>query len=178
MKTLKSKGFTLIELLVVVAIIGILATVVLSSLSSARERARDAKRLADIRTIQTALEVYYLDNGSYPTTGWSGSHTSTWDTLGTLIGTTLPVDPVNDASNSNSNAASSGNLVYGYFGSTSSNYCNGQAYMLVINLESKNDQSDGLEFCNGFEGYNDAIVAGVDRYGNFVGPGELTAKEN
>lgn len=63
---MKSKGFTLIELLVVIAIIGILSTVILSSLSSSRERARDAKRKADLNTIRTALTMYYLDYGNYP----------------------------------------------------------------------------------------------------------------
>ncbi|NCT00024.1 prepilin-type N-terminal cleavage/methylation domain-containing protein [Candidatus Parcubacteria bacterium] len=63
---MKSKGFTLIELLVVVAIIGILATVVLASLGSARSRARDAKRITELKQIQNALELYYLDNNSYP----------------------------------------------------------------------------------------------------------------
>ena len=63
---MKSKGFTLIELLVVVAIIGILATVVLGSLSDARAKARDAKRVNQLKSFQTALELYNLDNGFYP----------------------------------------------------------------------------------------------------------------
>ena len=66
MKNLRQKGFTLIELLVVIAIIGILASVVLVSLNSARAKSRDAKRLADVRQIQTALELFFNDNGSYP----------------------------------------------------------------------------------------------------------------
>ena len=53
MKT--QKAFTLVELLVVISLIGILATLVLANLNSARERARDAERKSDLRNIQTAL---------------------------------------------------------------------------------------------------------------------------
>lgn len=58
----KKQGFTLIELLVVVAIIGVLATVVVSSLSESRERAKEAQALADMRAIYTAFNLYLLDN--------------------------------------------------------------------------------------------------------------------
>ena len=53
------KGFTLIELLVVIAIIGVLASIVLASLNSARQKSRDARRIADIKQLQLALELYY-----------------------------------------------------------------------------------------------------------------------
>lgn len=62
----RKTGFTLIELLVVIAIIGILASVVLSSLNSARASARDAARVSIFKNIQTALEIYRNANGSYP----------------------------------------------------------------------------------------------------------------
>ena len=60
------KGFTLIELLVVIAIIGILASVVLASLNSARKKSRDARRIADIKQVQLALELYFDATRAYP----------------------------------------------------------------------------------------------------------------
>lgn len=69
------KGFTLIELLVVIAIIGILASVVLASLNSARTKSRDAAQVADLKQVQNALELYAYDNGGYP--AGSGAFNST-----------------------------------------------------------------------------------------------------
>jgi len=60
------KGFTLVELLTVIAIIGILSTIVMVSLLTARQKGRDVKRVADIKQIQLALEQYYNENLSYP----------------------------------------------------------------------------------------------------------------
>jgi len=60
------KGFTLIELLVVVAIMGLLASLAIVALNTARARARDARRVSDIKQIQTALELFYMDNYKYP----------------------------------------------------------------------------------------------------------------
>jgi len=62
----QNKGFTLIELLVVIAIIGILSSVVLASLNSAREKSRDAKRISDVKQLQLALELSYDTNNAYP----------------------------------------------------------------------------------------------------------------
>jgi len=62
----KKKGFTLIELMVVVAIMGLLAALAVISLNNARARARDARRISDVKQVQTALELYYLDNQEYP----------------------------------------------------------------------------------------------------------------
>jgi len=63
---INKKGFTLIELLVVIAIIGLLSTLAVVSLNNARQKSRDAKRVSDIKQIQTALELYFADQNSYP----------------------------------------------------------------------------------------------------------------
>lgn len=83
------RGFTLIELLVVIAIIGILSSVVLASLNSARQKSRDARRVSDIKQLQLALELYYDANGNYAT--------DLADLAPTYIAT-VPTDPQTDAS--------------------------------------------------------------------------------
>jgi general secretion pathway protein G len=60
-------GFTLIELMVVILIIGLLATIVVQNLRSATDRAKRVKAQADISQLKSALDRYYLDAGSYPT---------------------------------------------------------------------------------------------------------------
>ncbi|MEI7451980.1 MAG: LamG-like jellyroll fold domain-containing protein [Candidatus Falkowbacteria bacterium] len=62
----KRSAFTLIELLVVIAIIGILATIAVVALQNARAKARDARRVADVKQTQTALELFFNDQQRYP----------------------------------------------------------------------------------------------------------------
>jgi len=62
----RQRGFTLIELLVVISIIGLLSSVILTSLNAARSKARDGQRIAQAREFMKALEIYYVAFGSYP----------------------------------------------------------------------------------------------------------------
>ena len=113
----KRRGFTLIELLVVIAIIGILSATVLVSLNTARGKARDARRQSDLKSIATALELYYFDNGRYPAeaacdssrgtksqdcTGLTGDNWSPtsyiWAGLVPKYIPQLPIDPLNNES--------------------------------------------------------------------------------
>lgn len=83
------RGFTLIELLVVIAIIGILSSVVLASLNSARQKSRDARRISDVKQLQLALELYFDSNSQYP-----AGTALTPLTAGDFIAS-LPIDPLN-----------------------------------------------------------------------------------
>lgn len=60
------KGFTLIELLVVIAIIGFLVVLAMVSMDNAKQKARDARRLADMKQMTTALDLYYDYNETFP----------------------------------------------------------------------------------------------------------------
>lgn len=80
---MERRGFTLIELLVVISIIALLSSVVLSSLNSAREKARITRAITDLREVSKALELYYDSNGSYPS---SAAGSGSWDGLYTCWG--------------------------------------------------------------------------------------------
>jgi prepilin-type N-terminal cleavage/methylation domain-containing protein len=67
------RAFTLVELLVVISIIGLLSSIAVINLSSARSKARDGKRIADIKQLTTAMQLYYDTNGTYPNTGNTGT---------------------------------------------------------------------------------------------------------
>ena len=95
-KKVGARGFTLIELLVVIAIIGILSAVVLTSLNSARLKARDARRISDMKNMSLAFELFYDSCGRYPsalaTTDTGGGACSGSTTLGDFL-STIPSDP-------------------------------------------------------------------------------------
>ncbi len=65
-KKLGESGFTLIELLIVIAIIGVMTTIVITSLSNSRAKGRDARRISDIRQLRNAIELYRTNNDFAP----------------------------------------------------------------------------------------------------------------
>ena len=87
MKIKSKSGFTLIEVLIVVSIIGLLSSVVLVGLRGFRSQGRDVRRIADLKSIQNGLELYYNTKGNYP------ADLNTLTTAGIGI-TKLPADPV------------------------------------------------------------------------------------
>lgn len=124
-------GFTIVELLIVIVVIGILASITIVAFNGIQGRARDTQRVQDMNSIVKALEVYKIQNGSYPVaigtpnaSGWEVSTNGTTATnfLNALVtsGTTssIPVDPRNtgDASTTTSLAPgiSSSNWMYFY----------------------------------------------------------------
>jgi type II secretion system protein G len=109
----KQKGFTLIELLVVIAIIGLLSTLAVVALNSARMKARDAKRVSDVKQMQTALELYYNDNNGYPS-----AVTSTIGSFMTVIPTNPQPPDYSDAITDCQTSAASSTYVYDPIGSS------------------------------------------------------------
>ena len=130
----KLSGFTLIELLVVIAIIGLLATLSVVALNTARVKARDARRQSDIHQIQLALEMYYNDYFQYPTGTLSTSTTMAISgagisstTSGTIYMAKIPTDPT---------PVSDGNCGTGAAYAYTQQGTNGSSYSLAYCLSS------------------------------------------
>lgn len=135
------KGFTLVELLVVIAIIGILSTLLMTNFIGVRQRARDAQRKADLRQIQSALELYRADQGAYPPPATNGS---TYTLISTLCPTpgqfptngttvymqTVPCEPLATSNVQLSNLFNSGNYYYN---------SDGSSYTVAACLENTSD---------------------------------------
>ena len=123
------KGFTLIELLVVIAIIGILSSFMVANYIGVQQRARDGQRKSDLRSIQTALEVYRSDQDTYPSSpdlDLSSCGSSTFQVGSSVYIQRIPCDPLND-----------GSFIYTYSPS-------GGGYTLKACLENSNDSQKDI----------------------------------
>ena len=81
MNTIRQKhGFTIVELLIVIVVIAILAAITIVAYNGIQQRARDTDRKSDISTIKKALEIYYAENGNYPSSSGSTKINGSWVT--------------------------------------------------------------------------------------------------
>ena len=125
----KNKGFTIIELLIVVAIIALLVTLVIVSLRGSRIDSRDSKRLADLKQIQNAIELYFIDEATprgYPVP-------STWEEFFSILEpymSGMPTDP-----------NSSGDYYYWYFYKIPPGGTIADEYVLRAKIEDENNEA-------------------------------------
>ncbi|MEK9180557.1 MAG: type II secretion system protein [Patescibacteria group bacterium] len=145
------KGFTLIEILIVVAIISVLSSVVLIGLGPAQRVGRDARRIADLRQMQSGLALYFNKCGYYPGVAQSDPPPcdnfvviSTWTELvGALRGSNIGVNQVS----SDPSSAAGRNYLYGVSS-------DGSGYVLGASLEDPNNQAlvnDADSLINGID---------------------------
>jgi len=130
-----NKGFTLAELIIVVSIIGILASIIIVNVSSARAKARDVKRKTDLKTLESSLEIYANANkGKYPQGNWDAMSNSL---LTNEYASSIPSDPLSG------NNKSCGGIKCEY--SYSNSLCNGTTsepqyhFSLRAGLERQSD---------------------------------------
>lgn len=151
----KQKGFTIVELLIVIVVIGILAAIVIVAYNGVQGKARDSARIAKVKSIAKAIELYYVDNGTYPQIldgqgreTVCGSQTDNWGhcdrnkILSDMLAPYLKIDPTSLSD------ATQGNYWYWYTSQAADNY---QTYGMMVYLESNGGQNDGGYFANAYE---------------------------
>ncbi len=160
------KGFTLIELLVVIAIIGILAAIVLASLSSARSKGTDASLLGQMSELKAQAELYYNSegNGSYGTSNGTNGCTTT----GTMFNTTPTTNSV--APLITAITAISGDYV------ALGIDCDSSTNAWAVSAKGSTQNSTTIYFCADSTGYSSSKNRAGNAYDALTGAGATAAK--
>ena len=151
----RTSGFTIIELLIVIVVIGIIASITVVSYNGVQARGQDARRKSDIVNLQDAIEIYKINNGTFPAvtpantdgSGWEVSYTNASfipPLVSSGIMSTQLLDPLNTST-----------YYYRYYKYTAGSYsCDsskGEFYVLQIRtLQSQSGNGGGPGFqCTG-----------------------------
>jgi len=163
-----SHGFTIVELLIVIVVIAILAAISIVAYNGIQQRARDAQRIQDVKTISKALELYYLDNGSLPNSAcnlgagckinssWNTTADTSWSNLEAQLVpkyiSSLPKDPLASVADA---ASIWGGHNYDYvtLQGSGTTWCNNSTsrpfYLLSYRLEAQAQKREIIGDCTG-----------------------------
>ncbi|MGW3549240.1 type II secretion system protein [Janibacter hoylei] len=165
-----ARGFTIVELLIVVVVIAILAAISIVAYRGVQERARDSQRLQDVKTISKALEMYYVDNGQFPSgscgsscptpkkisAAWATTADGSWSVLeAALVPKYIRALPKDPSASTDSAAGLSGGLNYDYF--LGNGWCDApvaQVYFLSYVLEQGSPKREIKGTCTGAQPYD------------------------
>jgi prepilin-type N-terminal cleavage/methylation domain-containing protein len=168
MKLHRKAGFTIVEVLIVLVVTSLLIIGAFVYSSRAQADARDDRRAADIASIATLIDRYYLEHGEYPASsassgGWSSTSDGTWTYLENqlqpyLSGSQLAPDPASTTGTT----ARSGGLAYDYY-ANSGTYCGKavrQMYILVYRYERRAQNDTLIGGCS----TNPLLYSGASNY--------------
>ncbi len=149
------RGFTLLELIVVIAIIGILSVIILPSFSNALAKARDGRKVSELKGLQSGMLLYSQQNaGKYPASGYATGTTATCKGVGCLI-----ADKIENKVSTNAT-----NGVYSYVGvgcsATTGPVCD--SYQLAVQLEALNTAHQGDSDAVAIADFNGVTAGGSD----------------
>ncbi len=149
------RGFTLLELIVVIAIIGILSVIILPSFSNALAKARDGRKVSELKGISAGMLLYSQQNGGkYPASGYATGTTATCKGVGCLIADKIE----------NKISANSTNGVYSYVGvgcsAATGPVCD--SYQLAVQLEALNTAHQGDSDAVTIADFNGVTAGGSD----------------